>query len=376
MWRQLLSGNLEAWQRSLGALLVALVAAFFVAGVVVRLTRRALVRAVGGEAATAMVHSTVQRPLWIVGVTIFLLLSAVLAFPALDVAGVPLEIGLRPRTVTGWLFESGLRIVVIGVLAYLLMRLVGVVVTRFELAVSEGVGLDVLERGKRARTLGGLIQNVLGAAVVSVAGLMVLRELRIDILPVLTGAGILGLAVGFGAQTLVRDIISGFFLILENQIRVGDVAVINGTGGLVEAINLRTVVLRDDHGTVHVFAAGAINSLANRTKDFSFYVIELPVAHKYDTDEVVRILRAVGDELAGDPAFKPHMLGPLEIFGVEAITDAQIVIKLRVKTVPLRQWEVGRELRRRIKKALDAHQIEMPAPQITVLQGTSPWKVG
>lgn len=365
----------EAWQRGAMALAIALLAAYLLTRALVGLARLTLVRALGGDRTAALASPTVRRPVRILGLTVFLAIAAVLAFPALEIAGVPLEMGLRSRAVSGWLFESGLRVVLIGALAYLLLRIVAMVVSRFEHAISEGSGLDVLERAKRARTLGGLVQNVLGVAVLGVAVLMILRELRIDILPVLTGAGILGLAIGFGAQTLVRDIISGFFLILENQIRVGDVAVINGTGGLVEAINLRTVVLRDDHGTVHVFAAGAINTLANRTKDFSYSVIEVPVAHKYDPDQVIEILRHAGDELAADPAFRPSVLGRVEILGLEAMTEAHLTIKLRIKTVPLRQWEVGRELRRRIKKALDANHIDMPAAHVTVLQGTSPWVV-
>ena len=134
----------------------------------------------------------------------------------------------------------------------------------------------------------------------------------------LTGAGIVGLAVGFGAQTLVRDIISGFFLILEDQVRVGDVAAINGTGGLVEAINLRTIVLRDAEGTVHVFPNGAITTLANRSKDFSYYVIDLGISYREDPDRVAAVLREIGAELQADPAFGPLILEPIEILGVDA----------------------------------------------------------
>ena len=144
---------------------------------------------------------------------------------------------------------------------------------RFEREMSTGTGLDVIERTKRARTLGALLQKTLAVVVIVIAGLMILRELDVDITPVLTGAGIVGLAVGFGAQTLVRDVISGFFLILEDQVRVGDVAVVNGQGGLVEAVNLRTIVLRDEEGTVHVFPNGEVKTLANKSKDFSYYVI-------------------------------------------------------------------------------------------------------
>ena len=184
----------------------------------------------------------------------------------------------------------------------------------------------------------------------------------------LTGAGIAGLAVGFGAQTLVRDVISGFFLLLEDQVRVGDVAAINGTGGLVEQLNLRTIVLRDSEGTVHVFPNGAITTLANKSKDHSFYVIDLPVSYHQDPDRIVAMLREIGGELQSDPAYGPFILAPLDILGLDAFADWWMVIKLRIKTVPLKQWYVGRELRRRIKKAFDAAGIEMPAPSLSVVR--------
>jgi small conductance mechanosensitive channel len=164
---------------------------------------------------------------------------------------------------------------------------------------------------------------------------MVLREFRLDIAPVLTGAGIVGLAVGFGAQTLVRDVISGFFLILEDQVRVGDVAAINGTGGLVEELNLRTIVLRDFEGTVHVFPNGSITTLANRSKDFSYYVIDLGISCREDPDRVAAVLREVGAGMQADPQYGPSILEPLEIVGVDAFADWAMTLKMRLKTVPL-----------------------------------------
>jgi small conductance mechanosensitive channel len=195
---------------------------------------------------------------------------------------------------------------------------------------------------------------------------MVLREFHLDIAPVLTGAGIAGLAVGFGAQTLVRDIISGFFLILEDQVRVGDVAAINGTGGLVEEINLRTIVLRDFEGTVHVFPNGSINTLANRSKDFSYYVIDLGISYREDPDRVAAVVSEVGAMLQADAHYGPSILAPVEIIGLDAFADWSMTLKVRIKTMPLKQWEVGRELRKRIKKAFDAHGIEIPFPERVV----------
>jgi small conductance mechanosensitive channel len=238
-----------------------------------------------------------------------------------------------------------------------------------ELGQDTTADLSALERLKRAQTLGRLLKNAVNVVVTSIAVLMILRELNIDILPILTGAGVAGLAVGFGAQTLVKDLIAGFFLILENQVRVGDVAQINGTGGLVEAIRLRTIVLRDLTGTVHVFPNGSITTLSNLTKDFSFAVLDVGVAYKEDTDRVVEVLREVADELQGDPEHGPAILEPLEVLGVDAFGDSQVTIKIRLKTVPLRQWTVGREFRRRIKKAFDAAGIEIPFPHLSVYFG-------
>jgi small conductance mechanosensitive channel len=191
---------------------------------------------------------------------------------------------------------------------------------------------------------------------------MILRELHVDIAPVLAGAGIVGLAVGFGAQTLVRDIISGFFLILEDAVRVGDSAVVNGVGGLVEELNLRTIVLRDGEGTVHVFPNGAITTLANRSKDYSYYVIDLGVSYREDPDHIMDVLKKIGAELQEDPAYAPFILEPIEVLGVDAFGDWGLTLKMRIKTVPLKQWDVGREMRRRITKTLGDLGIEMPYP--------------
>ena len=199
-------------------------------------------------------------------------------FPAFELAGLKPRTGVPLKTIAEWAFGHGLKILLIGVLAYALVRTTALLVRRFEHEMSQGTSVDALERGKRARTLGSLVSNVATIAIIGAAVLMVLEQFGVDITPVLTGAGIAGLAVGFGAQTLVRDIISGFFLILEDQVRVGDSAAINGTGGLVEEINLRTIVLRDEEGTVHVFPNGSITTLANRSKEFSYYVITLSIS--------------------------------------------------------------------------------------------------
>jgi moderate conductance mechanosensitive channel len=233
----------------------------------------------------------------------------------------------------------------------------------------EAQGQAPEETSKRAETLSRLLRQTVAVAVWVTTGLVILRELGVEIAPVLASAGVAGLAVGFGAQNLVRDIISGFFLILENQVRVGDVAIINGTGGLVEQINLRTIVLRDLTGTVHVFPNGTVSTLANLTQVWSAHVFEIGVAYKEDTDRVVEVIRRVGRELKADETFGPLILEDMEVFGVDAFGDSAVVIKGRIKTTPIQQWTVGREFLRRVKKAFDAEGIEIPFPHRSIYFG-------
>ncbi len=303
-----------------------------------------------------------RGPLRLVGAAVFLLVVGVLLFPAFQLAGLRPKIGVDLRSLGEWTFSHGMNVFLIVILAYAFMRITALLALRFEHDMTVGTGLDAMERGKRARTLSAVIQNFMTVLIVGIAALMVLKEFQLDITPILTGAGIVGLAVGFGAQTLVRDIISGFFLILENQVRVGDEAAINGTPGLVEAINLRTIVLRDIEGTVHVFPNGGITTLANRSKDYSYYVIDLAVSYYDDSDSVVEVLREIGAELQSDPVFGPSILEPIEILGIDAFTEWSARMKARIKTVPLKQGEVGRELRRRIVKAFRQHGFGIPFP--------------
>jgi small conductance mechanosensitive channel len=310
----------------------------------------------------------VDRPRRVIRLVIFLVTAAALLLPALQLAGVRTDIGLEPRVFLAWLFDGGLRIALIVVAAYMIVRIGSAATQRFEREMSAGTGLDVVERTKRARTLGQLLQKSLLVIVSGIAALMVARELGLDITPVLTGAGVVGLAVGFGAQTLVRDIISGFFLILEDQVRVGDVAVVNGQGGLVEALNLRTIVLRDEEGSVHVFPNGEVKTLANKSKDFGFYIVTVGVGYEDDPDRVAEAMRDAGATLMEDENFRPHILEPLEVYGVDAFEPGQIVVKARIKTVPLKQWTVGRELRKRIASVFRERGIKVPRPQVMVVE--------
>jgi small conductance mechanosensitive channel len=234
------------------------------------------------------------------------------------------------------------------------------------------------ELEKRAATLGGIFRRTAKAVIWIMAAVMVLREAGFDIGPLLAGAGIVGLAVGFGAQNLVRDVISGMFLLIENQVRVNDVAVINGTGGLVEELNLRTTVLRGLDGTLHIFPNGAINTLSNMTHGYSFYVFNVGVAYKEDTDRVVSVLQEIAAEMMQEEPYRPMILEPLEVLGVDKFADSAVIIKARIKTMPIQQWTVGREMNRRIKKRFDELGIEIPFPHISLYFGeaSKPLKVG
>jgi moderate conductance mechanosensitive channel len=314
----------------------------------------------------------VDSPLPVIRGLLFFVTAAIVALPALRLAGYRPFYTRNPEVFTEWLLSAGVRIVFIAIAAYIIIRIGTTATRQLEREMSAGTGLDVIERTKRAQTLGRLLQNSLMVVVVIIAGLTALRELGVDITPALTGAGIVGLAVGFGAQTLVRDVISGFFLILEDQVRVGDVAVVNGTGGLVEAVNLRTIVLRDEEGTVHVFPNGEVKTLANKSKDFAYYVISVGVPYDEDPDRVAAALKDAADSLTADPEFRIHILEPLEISGVDAFESTQLVLKARIKTVPLKQWTVGRELRKRIAKTFRERGIRMPG--LPVIQVASPPK--
>jgi small conductance mechanosensitive channel len=227
-------------------------------------------------------------------------------------------------------------------------------------------GASGLELDKRGQTIGGILRRTIKTAIWIVAGVMSLKEFDFDVAPILAGAGVVGLAVGFGAQNLVRDVITGLFMLFENQISVNDVAVINGTGGQVVEINLRTTVLRGLDGTMHVFPNGAITSLSNMTREFSYYVFDVGVAYKEDTDRVVAVLREIAEELRHTDQYGPAILEPLDVLGVDRFADSAVVIKARLKTWPIRQWEVGREMNRRIKKRFDAEKIEIPFPHRSV----------
>jgi small conductance mechanosensitive channel len=265
-----------------------------------------------------------------------------------------------------------LRVLLILVIAWIALKIIRRLLRKMEqrlLRDQQGEDETPTEQAKRVETLIRLVRQGVVIVVWVIVLLVILRELGVDIAPILASAGILGLAVGFGAQNLVRDVISGFFMILENQVRVGDVAIINGTGGLVENVNFRTIVLRDLSGVVHVFPNGTINTMSNMTTQWSAYVFEIGVAYKEDVDRVIKIMRETGNKMREDKKFGPLMLDDIEVFGVDQFADSAVVIKGRLRTKPIKQWDVGREYRRRLKYAFDEADIEIPFPHRSIYFG-------
>ena len=263
---------------------------------------------------------------------------------------IELLLQLTERLIT-WSLTSGVRILIIMLLAWIAIRVLRGLTTRLHKTM---VGKSVsLERIKRADTILGMLRTV-GAIFVGLAAtMMALRETGIDIAPVLATAGVGGLAIGFGAQTLVKDVISGFFLLVEEQVRIGDIVEVAGKSGVVERISLRTVRLRDVGGNVHVVPNGNVTLVTNMTLDYSRYLVEAQVARREDPDRVFAALRGIGEEMQKDAELGEDILQPIEVLGVDALAAASMTITARLTTRPMRQFRVGREFNRRMKKRFD-----------------------
>ena len=226
---------------------------------------------------------------------------------------------------------------------------------------------DGARRASQLRSLAPLLRGVARVVIVVLGGLVIISQMGVEIGPLLAGAGVVGIAVGLGAQTLVKDYLTGFSLILEDIVSVGDVARIGDSSGVVEAMTLRTIRLRDFDGTLHVIPYGETQVVHNLTKTFSYYVFNLSISYESDIDKALEIIREVGDGLQQDVAFRDKILAPIEVFGVDMLADSGVVLKARIKTAPSQQWTVGREYNKRIKLAFDEAGIEIPVPHIKLL---------
>ncbi|MBM3503827.1 MAG: mechanosensitive ion channel [Alphaproteobacteria bacterium] len=258
--------------------------------------------------------------------------------------------------------SRGFSIVLIIVLATLAWELGSAALDRL-LARSPG---GASASGSRLRTIHPLARNALFVVVLLVSAIAILSELGVNVAPLLAGAGVVGLAIGFGAQTLVKDVITGAFIVFENSIGLGDVVTVAGRTGTIEAISIRTIRVRDAQGTIHTIPFSAVDTVTNQTRDFSNVVVEVSVAHRENVDRVFDILRSIGEAMRSAPDFAVDMLEPLEVLGIDRITDTAVVLQVKLKTAPGRQWVVRREFVLRMKRAFDAEGIAVPMPQSVV----------
>lgn len=284
----------------------------------------------------------------------------------ITVLGTNVDLSHVADRVLGWLSSNGLRILLILILAGIGLKVGRLAVDRIFNRFVRGEGI---EAEKRADTLASVMKYVVSIGLLALILVMILGEFGVKIGPILAAAGVLGLAVGFGAQHLVQDVFSGFFILLEDQIRVGDVVTISGHTGLVEKVNLRMTILRDLSGNVHYIRNGMIDVVTNMTKDYSRYVFEIGVAYREDVDEVITVMKQVDAEMREDEKIGGEILEDLEIMGLDAFADSSIVIKARTKTKPSSQWKIKREYLRRLKKRFDELDIEIPFPHITLYMG-------
>jgi small-conductance mechanosensitive channel len=270
---------------------------------------------------------------------------------------------------TTWLTTSGIKVLGILIALVILSQMSKWTVKWLEKFIPEKDSHQAIEAKKRVHTLGDILRHALIIVLSLIALLMILGELGIQLGPLLATAGIGALAIGFGAQSLVKNVISGFFTILENQYRIGDAIEVAGVSGLVESVSLRRTVLRDLEGRVHTIPNGEIKIVSNLSKEWARTVLDVGVSYSENVDQVMDILKQIGRELVAEEPWKSAILEPLQIFGVERFGDSQLVIRMVVKTIPLKQWEVGRELRRSIKIRFDEKGIEIPFPHRVLIWG-------
>lgn len=278
-----------------------------------------------------------------------------------------MEINTYIQKITAWALSNGVQIAITLILTLIALKATKVVSNRFIAMVMKQK--EDPEFQKRTQTLGSIVRYALIVVILVVATMIVLKEFGIEIGPLLAAAGIVGLAIGFGAQNLVKDVISGFFILVEDQIRVGDVVQIAGKGGLVEKIHLKTTILRDLAGNVHYVPNGQIDVVTNMTKEYSRYVFDIGVAYREDVDEVIEVIKEVDEDLRKDPAYKDDILEPIEVLGLDQFADSALIIKARTTTKPIKQWYVAREFNLRLKKKFNERDIEIPFPHITLYMG-------
>jgi small conductance mechanosensitive channel len=272
-----------------------------------------------------------------------------------------------------WLLTSGVRILIILIGAILARKLLDVLARRIRHILVDGG--TVTDQEKRTATLINLVRRVIRLFVLLTAVSMIMKELGMTIGPLLASAGIVGLAIGFGAQNLVRDVVSGFFILLENQYREGDVIRAAGVEGTVQTFRLRSTVLRDFQGLVHYVPNGEIRVVTNLTQDWSRAVIDVEVGYREDVDRICQLLQNLGDKLMNEPEFKGNIFG-CEVLGVERLVDSAVVLRVALRVEPTQRDRVSREFRHRLLKAFAEAGIEIPYPQRLLIREERFAKVG
>ncbi|WP_374471566.1 mechanosensitive ion channel family protein [Phenylobacterium sp.] len=301
------------------------------------------------------------------------------ALMRLFVLGAALLLVVSVWGIDPWAWISGeagarlVRLALILVLVTALVEVAGFVIRRF----IEGVASRSRDarRANQIRSLGPLLTGSLQGVLLVVGLLTFLSELGVQVGPLLASAGVVGLAVGFGAQTIVKDFLTGVFLIAEDAVSVGDNVRIGDASGTVEAMTLRTIRLRNMNGTLHIFPYSEAQVIHNRTKAFSSYLFDLQIAYDADIDEALGVMTRVGEEMRADPEFGPMITRPFEVMGVDKLADSGVVLKARVTTTPKDQWKVGREYNRRIKLAFDRAGIGIPFPTVQLVAPAEPIRI-
>jgi len=265
-------------------------------------------------------------------------------------------------------FAAPARITLIVILALIALRAIHRVLSRLREVID---GRQMLgEDSQRIRTLSRVLRYVLTVVIAVVTGLLILGELGVSVAPILGAAGVIGIAVGFGAQTLVKDYFTGFFLLLENQVRHGDVVEAGGKAGVVEELTLRYLRLRDYSGNVHFVPNSTISTVTNMSMGFAFAVIDAGIAYGENVERVITVMRDVGKAMRLDPLTAPKILDDLEVAGVDQWAESAVVIRCRFRVVPLQQWNVRREYLKRLKEAFDREGIEIPYPHRKIVQAS------
>lgn len=344
--------------REVGVSLAISGALIFGGWIFIRLVRRAMDGwlakvAVGGAGAPDKDAARTQKAARFSWMLLRALVVVLVAVMVLDVWGIDVQ-----AILTGHLGARLVRLALVVVLATALVELAGFVINRLVTGFAQRSG-DA-RRAAQLRTLGPILTGCAQAVLIIVGVLTVLTELGLKVGPILASAGVLGIAVGFGAQTLVKDFLTGLFLIAEDVVSVGDNVEIGGSSGVVEAMTLRTIRLRDANATLHIFPYSEAQVIHNRTKIFSSYVAEIPVSYDTDLDRALSVIQQVGDEMRADPRFGPMITQPFEVMGVDRLADNAIHLKARFVTKPRTQWDVGREFNRRLKNAFDRDGVLTP----------------